>query len=87
MLNCIPSGHDTSITIVRTGGDSLTLYQYERYKIKLLDDHLLYYGTENEKPQKILYKNIMQIKWEPIFKEKGMKEVIEGEYKTKKTGE
>lgn len=82
MLNRIPSDHDTIITIVRTGGDSLTFYQYERYKLRLFDDHLLYYKTE-DKAQKILYRNIVQIKWRPIFKDKNISMVIEAEYKTK----
>ena len=34
MLNQIPLHHDTIITITRTGGDILTFYQYERYKIR-----------------------------------------------------
>ena len=68
MLNNIPRQQDTIIQIIRTGGDSLTFYQYERYKIRLFDDYLLYYKTE-DKPQKIMYSNIMQIKWRPIFKE------------------
>ena len=82
MLNCIPSDHDTLISIKRTGGDSLTFYQYERHKIRLFDDHLLYYKTE-DKPIKVFYQNIVQISWQPVFKDKHMKMVIEAEYKDK----
>lgn len=82
MLNRIPSDHDTIISIKRTGGDSLTFYQYERHKIRLFDDHLLYYKTEDN-PIKVFYQNIVQISWQPVFKDKHMKMVIEAEYKDK----
>ena len=84
MLNLIPNDHDTLITITRSMGDSLTFYQYERYKIRLFDDHLLYYKTEDH-PVKILYQNIIRISWQPVFKGKNMMGVVEAEYKTKKT--
>lgn len=84
MLNCIPQGKDTIIRITRTGGDSLTFYQYERHKIRLFDDHMLYYKTE-DKPIKIMYRNIQMIQWEPVFKDKNILTVIDGDFKTKKT--
>ena len=82
MLNGIPTDHDTIITITRTGGDCLTFYQYERYKIRLFDDHLLYYKTEDN-PIRILYQNIIRISWQPVFKDKHMTMVVEAEYEPK----
>ena len=82
MLNCIPENRDTIISITRTMGDSLTFYQYERYKIRLFDDHLLYYKTE-DKPMKILYQNIIRISWQPVFKDKPMIMVVEADYNMK----
>lgn len=83
MLNCIPTEKDTLIHIVRTGGDSLTFYQYERHKIRLFDNHLLFYKSE-ENPVKVMYQNITMIRWEPIFKDKNITSVVDGHYKTKK---
>lgn len=83
MLNRIPNDHDTIITITRSMGDSLTFFQYERYKIRLFDDYLLYYKTEGN-PIKILYQNIIRISWQPVFKDKNINGVVEAEYKTKK---
>lgn len=84
LLNKIPYGDETIIEITRAMGDKITFYHYERYKIRLFDEHLLFYETE-DKPRIIRYDNIIQVSYRPLFKEKHITDVIEAEYKTKKT--
>ena len=81
MLNGLPRDTDIEISIVRTLGDHLTFYNYEKYKLQLFDDYLVFH-EDNGKQHKILYKNITQFKWKPIARK-----VIDGEYKTKKGDE
>jgi len=78
MLNDLPKDRDYEITITRTMGDTLSFYNYEKYKIRLFDDYLLFYETE-DKPRKVLYQNIKTIGYRPLFIEKVM-DVVDGHF-------
>lgn len=82
LLNKIPYGDETIIEITRMMGDKITFYHYERYKIRLFDEHLLFYETEDN-PRIIRYDNIIQISYRPLFKEKHIDNVLEAEYEPK----
>lgn len=80
MLNGLPMDKDIEISIIRTMGDHLTFYNYEKYKLRLFDEHLIFYDDDG-KEHKVLYKNIKQFQWKPVTDTKIG--VIEGDYKTK----
>lgn len=85
MLNSIPYGYDIEITIVKTLGDSLIFYNYEKYKVQLFDEYLIFH--DNEKKYKIRYENIIQFKWKPVFKEKINGITVDGEITEKQSKE
>lgn len=81
MLKSIPNELDIEISIVRTMGDTLTFFNYEKYKLQLFDDYLMFH--DEDRTHKILYKNIVQINWRKVFSDKKVEEVIEAEFKEK----
>ncbi len=83
MLNRIPNEYDVEITIVKTLGDSLTFFNYEKHMLRLFDDYLLFYEPNGGKEYKIMYGNIIQFKWKPVFKGKIFGMTVDGEIKDK----
>lgn len=79
MLNRIPRERDTEVRIVRSMGDALTFLNYEKTNLRLYDTHLIFY--DNGKEYKIMYHNITKISWRPVFQDKNIGEIIDGEYK------
>lgn len=82
MLNHIPNDTDTMITFIRSLGDGFTFYNYDKFKLQLFDDYLVFHESEN-KQIKILYQNIIQVKWRQVFREKKMNKTVEADFKTK----
>ena len=80
MLNSIPIDKDTQITIKRSMGDTFTFFNYEKHKIQLFDNHLIFH---DDKDYKISYGSIIQIRWEPVFKNKPILLTVEGKVKQK----
>lgn len=80
MLNNIPIDKDTRITIKRSMGDTFIFFNYEKYKLQLFDDYLIFH---DDKDYKISYGSIIQIKWEPVFKNKPILFMTEGKIKLK----
>ena len=85
MLNSIPIDRDTIIILKRSMGDTFNFFNYEKHKIRLFDDHLIFYDDGTE--YKIMYHNIIQIKWRPIFKDKPIVLMKEGQIIKKNEGD
>ena len=84
LMRAVPTVKDTEIKIVKTMGDSLIIFNYELERLKLYDTYLEF--TDNEKTYKIMYHNIIQIKWRPIFKDKMIRFTTDGEIINDKQG-
>lgn len=78
LLKSIPITRDTEVNIIRSMGDALIFFNYEKYGIELFDDYFIFH--DDEKNRKVRYDNIIQVKWKPIFKDKPIKIIIDGEF-------
>lgn len=82
LLNKVPRLQETEIAFTRSMGDKIIIYNYEIINIKLMDDYLIF--TANGKERKMLYENIIQVSWRPLFKGKNMGFVVDGKFNVKK---
>lgn len=85
MLNSIPIDRDTIIVLKRSMGDTFSFFNYEKHRLRLFDDHLIFYDEDGE--HKVMYQNIIQIKWRPIFKDKPIHIIEEGQITNKNEGD
>ena len=78
LLKSIPIARDTEVNIIRSMGDALIFFNYEKHGIELFDDYFIFH--DDGKNRKVRYDNIIQVKWKPIFKDKPIKIIIDGEF-------
>ena len=81
LLNMVPYDTETEIILTRSMGDKVIIYNYEISSMKLLDDCLIF--NRNGKDWKILYSNIINIKWKPLFPKHKLDFVIDGKFNKK----